>query len=151
MLETFQPLIEAARNLDLSDPAAAEHVLAKRFDPSSPGALALNEALISLYRAGKLADRGAPPVRFGRVAKPGPESADFSIDVVVMDGAGPRHRHPAGEIDYCVSLDGSPLFDGRPAGWVVYGPGSVHVPTVSKGEMLIVYLLPRGEMEFVEA
>ncbi len=150
MLETFRPLIQAAHELDPSDSAAAERELNQRFDPASEQAQALNEALIQLYRAGKIANRGEPPVRFGRVAKPGPDSNDHSIDVVVMSGAGPRHRHPAGEIDYCVTLGGSPQFDGRPPGWVVYSPDSVHTPTVSGGEMLIVYLLPRGEMEFLE-
>jgi hypothetical protein len=37
---------------------------------------------------------------------------------------------------------------GEPPGWVVEPPGSVHVPTVAGGTMLIVYLLPRGEIEF---
>lgn len=150
MLDTFQPLIDAARGLDLSDPRTAEAELGRRFDPTSAAATELHAELLRLYEAGQIADRGAPPVRFGRVAKPGPETADHSIDVVVMNGAGPRHRHPAGEIDYCIRLDGTPTFDGRPAGWVVYGPDSVHVPTVADGEMLIVYLLPRGEMEFLE-
>lgn len=150
MLETFQPLLQAAKNLDIANSPAAERELNQRFDPASPEAQALNEGLIALYREGKIANRGEPPVRFGRAAKPGPDTDDHSIDVVVMTGAGPRHRHPAGEIDYCVPLEGTPLFDGRPPGWVVYSPDSVHVPTVTGGEMLIVYLLPRGEMEFLE-
>jgi hypothetical protein len=150
MLDTFAPLIDAARDLDLSDPAAARAELERRFPSDGPAAQALNAELVRLYRAGELAQRGAPPVRFGRVAKPSPESADHSIDVVVMEGPGPRHRHPQGEVDYCVRLAGDPKFDGQPAGWVVYGPDSVHVPTVSDGEMLIAYLLPQGGIEFLE-
>ena len=150
MLEIFAPLIEAARGLDLNDPNAARAELESRFPSDGPAAQALNTELIRRYRAGELAQRGAPPVRFGRVAKPSPETADHSIDVVVMEGAGPRHRHPQGEVDYCVRLDGDPKFDGQPTGWVVYGPGSEHVPTVSGGEMLIAYLLPQGGIEFLE-
>ena len=150
LLSTFRPLIDAARGLDLSDPAAAEAELSRRFDPASQAAATLNAELLRLFDEGLLAQRGAPPVRFGRVAKPGEPTADHSIDVVVMDGAGPRHRHPNGEIDYCVRREGTPRFDGREPGWVVYGPDSVHVPTVAGGEMLIVYLLPAGAMEFLE-
>jgi hypothetical protein len=32
---------------------------------------------------------------------------------------------------------------------VVERPGSQHVPTVAGGAMLIVYLLPKGQIEFV--
>jgi hypothetical protein len=32
---------------------------------------------------------------------------------------------------------------------VVEPPGSEHVPTVAGGRMLIVYLLPQGEIEFL--
>lgn len=39
-------------------------------------------------------------------------------------------------------------FDGRPAGWCVYGPGSAHRPTVSGGRALVLYLLPQGQIQF---
>jgi hypothetical protein len=58
--------------------------------------------------------------------------------------------HPGGEVNWCVALDGDPRFDGQPAGWVVMPPGSGHVPTVSGGRMLIVYLLPGGKIEFTK-
>jgi hypothetical protein len=150
MLEHFRPLLDAAHDLDLSDTAAAEALLTERFDPASPAGQALNAKLIELWRAGKLADQGKPPMNWGRVTKPAEESLGFSIDVVVMSGAGPRHRHPKGEIDYCVAIDGDPTFDGRNAGWVVLGPGSEHVPTAAGGQMLIAYLLPDGAFEFVK-
>jgi len=148
MLETFQPLIEAARNLDLGDPAAAEKTLAEKLEPTGESAARLREQLLALLEEGRIAERGEMPVKWGRVAKASSETADFSIDVVAMDGAGPEHRHPKGEIDFCLALEGSPTFDGRPPGWVVYGPNSRHVPTVEGGKMLIVYLLPGGEIDF---
>jgi hypothetical protein len=88
-------------------------------------------------------------VKWGRVTKATPESLDQSVDVVLMNGAGPKHRHPSGEVNFCVAVEGQPTFDGEPPGWVVLEPGSAHVPTVAGGTMLIVYLLPRGEMEFL--
>jgi len=45
---------------------------------------------------------------------------------------------------------GDPRFDGHPEGWAVYAPGSVHVPEVTGGEMLILYLLPEGAIEWVQ-
>ena len=149
MLATFQPLIDAARNLDLSDPAAAEKTLTERLDPDGPAVAELRNELLKLLEAGEIADRGEMPVQWSRVAKASEETGGFSIDVVHMNGAGPRHRHPKGEIDFCLALDGSPTFDGRAPGWVVLGPDSTHVPTVSDGRMLIVYLLPEGEIEFL--
>jgi len=149
MLDTFRPLLEAARGLDLANPKAARAELERRLDPKGTAALALNEALKTLLAEGRVAERGALPVKYGRVAKATPETLNYSIDVVHMNGAGPLHRHPNGEIDYCIALDGAPTFDGQPPGWVVFGPESKHVPTVAGGTMLIVYLLPAGAIEFL--
>lgn len=151
MLDTFQPLLRAAQGLDLSSPAKARAELARRFDPNAPAAKALEKELMALLQAGKVAERGELPVKYGRVAKAGPATLEFSIDVVHMNGAGPLHRHPNGEVNYCIALDGAPTFDGHPPGWVVFPPESRHVPTVAGGTMLIVYLLPQGAIEFVKA
>jgi hypothetical protein len=150
MIDTFRPLIDAARGLDLTEPVAARDELRRRFDPAGKPAQALNAQLLELLAQGRIAERGAMPVKFGRVAKATADTDDFSIDVVHMDGPGPHHRHPQGEVNYCIALDGEPRFDGHPAGWVVMPPGSGHVPTVSGGRMLIVYLLPQGQIEFTK-
>lgn len=148
VLDTFLPLLRAAEGIDLSSPKAARVELERRFDPAGPAAVALNAELKALLEAGKLAERGALPVKYGRVAKAGEPTLGFSIDVVHMNGAGPMHRHPNGEINWCVALEGEPTFDGEAPGWVVFPPESRHVPTVAGGTMLIVYLLPRGAIEF---
>lgn len=150
MLETFRPLLDAARGVDLTDPARAREELNSRLDPRGSRARELEESLRALLAAGEIANRGELPVRWGRVAKAGEETGSFSIDVVLMTGPGPRHRHPDGEVNYCVALEGTPTFDGEPAGWVVKPPESTHVPTVEGGTMLIVYLLPAGSIEFLE-
>jgi len=67
---------------------------------------------------------------------------------VIMDGPGPGHTHPKGEVEICFVLDGEPRFDGNPPGWTVYPPGSWHIPTVSGGKMAILYFLPEGAMRF---
>lgn len=149
LTDSFRPLLEAAAGVTLEDPTRARAELARRLDPHSPEARALNARLLELLAKGEIANRGALPVKYGRVCKATPESNDFSIDVVHMDGAGPLHRHPAGEVNWCVALDGQPTFMGQAAGWVVEPPGSQHVPTVAGGSMLIVYLLPGGKIEFL--
>jgi hypothetical protein len=98
-------------------------------------------------QAGWLAERGDPGLRFGRFAKAeSPEG--HSIDIVAMSIAGPGHEHPNGEIDLCFAVEGEPTFDGHAEGWVVYGKGSYHVPTVAGGTMDIVYFLPGGAIRF---
>jgi len=147
----FERLVDVVRAIDTSDPAAAESALNSALPIAGPEAVSIKQRLHSLVKEGVLANRGELPVRYGRVAKAGPVTAGFSIDVVHMTGPGPLHRHPKGEIDLCFALSGAPTFDGRAPGWVVYGPDSQHVPTVAGGEMLIVYFLPEGAIEFAGA
>ncbi|OZI77500.1 DUF4863 family protein [Bordetella genomosp. 12] len=88
-------------------------------------------------------------IRYGRVIKPDAALAGYSVDVVDMnDLAGPHHRHPQGEIDLVMPLSDAARFDGRGAGWLVYGPDSAHSPTVRGGQALVLYLLPAGAIEF---
>ncbi|MEC7947559.1 MAG: DUF4863 family protein, partial [Myxococcota bacterium] len=87
-------------------------------------------------------------VRFGRLTKATTASRGFSIDAVDMNGPGPGHVHPNGEVDLCFALDGAPTFDGNPPGWTSYAPGSWHVPTVAGGRMAILYFLPDGAIRF---
>ena len=151
LTETFAPLWRAAAGIELSDPEAACVELTSRFDPSGEEARSLEAGLLELLAAGRVADRGAPPVTYSRAAGATEETGDLSVDIVHMSGPGPEHRHPRGEVNFCIASDGAPTFDGRPPGWVVHPPGSQHVPTVDGGTMLIVYLLPGGEIEFVSA
>lgn len=98
---------------------------------------------------GWLCQREADGIRFGRVLKPSPDTHAFSVDVVEMqDCAGPHHVHPTGEIDLVMPLTDDARFDGTPAGWKVYPPGSAHRPTVRPGRALVLYLLPEGRIEF---
>lgn len=151
MIEVFQPLLDAVRGLDLTDRSAAETELRSRLDPEGPTAQAVRDGMLELLAEGKIADRGEMPVRWGRVTKATEETHDLSIDVVLMNGPGPLHRHPTGEVSFCIPTEGKPTFEGANSGWVVLPPDSTHVPEVTGGEMLIAYLLPGGEMEFLEA
>ncbi len=101
---------------------------------------------------GWMCDREHGGIRFGRVFKPDAELGGFSVDVVGMPTIkGPHHGHPNGEIDMIMPLDEGACFDGHPRGWLVYGPGSAHHPTVTGGEALVLYLLPDGAISFSRA
>jgi hypothetical protein len=149
MLTFFTPFVEAALGLDLTRPDDARAELERRLPAGGPEAEALTAELLRSLAAGELCQRGELPMRWGRVSKATPESRGFSIDVVHMNGSGPRHRHPQGEVNFCIATEGEPTFDGHGPGWVVFAPETVHVPTVAGGLMLIVYLLPQGAMELL--
>ena len=98
---------------------------------------------------GWLCQREGGGIRYGRIFKADDELNGFSVDVVDMNAiAGPHHTHPLGEIDLIMPLDDTATFDGHGAGWLVYGPGSAHPPTVANGRALVLYLLPQGRIEF---
>ncbi|MBL8324977.1 MAG: DUF4863 family protein [Rubrivivax sp.] len=115
----------------------------------SPTFAALAEACRAGVRDGWLCDREGGGIRYGRIFKPADDLHGFSVDVVDMNEcAGPHHTHPLGEIDLIMPVDGDAQFDGRGAGWCVYGPGSAHRPTVTRGRALVLYLLPQGQIQF---
>jgi hypothetical protein len=113
----------------------------------------LRQACIGGVAEGWLCEREGGGIRYGRVFKAEDALHRFSVDVVDMqDIAGPHHTHPNGEIDLIMPLDDSAdaTFDGRPAGWCVYGPGTAHRPTVAQGRALVLYLLPEGQIKFTQ-
>jgi hypothetical protein len=119
------------------------------FPPESDLYRELAAACKSGLEFGWLGGRGEPPLRYGRALKPTPATHGFSIDVVLMsDVAGPEHVHPNGEIDMVIPLDATARFEGHGAGWVVFGPGSVHSPAVAGGSAAVLYALPDGAIRF---
>lgn len=124
-------------------------------DEAGPGT-ATYAAIATACQAGVaegwLCTREGGGIKYGRIFKPEAGLDGFSVDVVDMQNiAGPHHSHPNGEIDLLMPLDGDALFDGRPAGWMVYRPGSAHRPTVTQGRALVLYLLPAGAITFTPA
>jgi hypothetical protein len=132
---------------------ALDDTLEADLNRTFPASGALFRSVLDACRAGIAAgwmcNREGGGIKYGRVVKPGEATHGFSVDVVEMENlVGPHHRHPEGEIDMVMPLSGSAKFDGRDAGWVVYAPESAHRPTVSDGKALVLYLLPKGRIEF---
>jgi hypothetical protein len=135
----------AGRPLD----ADLQDWLNRELGPDSEDFQRLQDSCRQGAAEGWLCQREAGGIRYGRVFKPDDELQGFSVDVVDMDDVvGPHHAHPNGEIDLVMPLSGEAKFDGHGAGWVVYGAGSAHHPTVSEGRALVLYLLPGGSIEF---
>jgi hypothetical protein len=126
--------------------------LNERHGPGTPAYESLKQACVDGVAQGWMCGREAGGIRYGRVLKAEDATHRFSVDVVDMkDVAGPHHTHPLGEIDLIMPLGGDAKFDGHPAGWCVYPPGSAHRPTVAGGRALVLYLLPEGQIDFTRA
>lgn len=150
----FEALVGSVAESVAGKPVRPE--LAGDLDAAFPPDGEAFESLAELCRQGIaegwLCNREQGGIRFGRIVKPGPATAGFSVDVVEMaDIVGPHHRHPNGEIDMVIPEDAGAEFDGHGRGWVVYGPGSSHTPTVTGGRAIVLYLLPDGAIEFTPA
>ena len=131
---------------------ALEHELNERYPAQASTFDDVFAACRDGIAAGWMCNREAGGIRYGRVIKGGDATHGFSVDVVEMnDVTGPHHRHPNGEIDMIMPLTPNAKFDGRGAGWLVYGPGSAHAPCVTDGKALVLYLLPQGAIEFTKA
>ena len=138
----------AGRPLD----ATLEADLNREFPAGGDVYRAVLAACSEAIATGWMCNREHAGIKYGPVVKPGEATHGFSVDVVDMnDVAGGHHRHPNGEIDLVLPLRGDARFDGRGAGWLVYGPGTAHVPTVAGGEALVLYLLPQGAIEFTKS
>ncbi len=149
--EKFRELISGLAN-DLAGKPLNKDLQAwlnREHGPQSDTYVALREACEAGVAQGWLCDREGGGIRYGRVFKPAPDLAGFSVDVVDMDDlAGPHHEHPNGEIDLIMPVDADAKFDGHGAGWLVYPPESAHFPTVTAGRAYVLYLLPEGQIKF---
>jgi len=147
----FQAIIAPVTELAQDKPfdQKLEGELNAAFPAGGPAFKGIFRACNSAIEAGWMCKREEGGIKFGRVIRPGTGTHGFSVDVVEMkDTKGPHHRHPNGEIDMIMPITPTAKFDGRGAGWLVYGPDSDHYPTVSEGRALVLYLLPQGAIEF---
>jgi hypothetical protein len=151
--ETFTALIATVTERIAGKPldGALGAELNETFPPQGETFRAITDACHAAIAAGWMCNREGGGIKYGRVVKPGAATHGFSVDVVDMaDLAGPHHRHPNGEIDMIMPVTPGAEFDGHGAGWLVYGPDTAHRPTVSKGQALVLYLLPQGAIEFTK-
>ncbi|WP_119156656.1 DUF4863 family protein [Caldimonas tepidiphila] len=152
--QQFQSLVRTITQALQGRPvdAALEDWLNASYGPASHWFRDMKAACEAGVREGWMCRHEAGGIRWGRVVKPSAETAQFSVDVVDMqDCIGPHHSHPNGELDLVMPLTPDARFDGTPAGWKVYPPGSAHRPTVTTGRALVLYLLPEGSIQFTKA
>ncbi len=138
-------IVPTLDGLDLTSPDAAE-VLEAAHPFHSPGMNRIRELCEIGLQKGWLVPREASErVRFGRLTK---DLGGYAVDCVLMEGEALGHTHTRGEVNIAFAWEGDPRFDGHPEGWVVFGPGTHHVPTVTGGRMLFVYFVPGGAVEW---
>jgi hypothetical protein len=126
--------------------------LNRSFPPDGEVYRSIVQACKAGIAAGWMCSREHAGIKYGRVVKPGAATHGFSVDVVEMDNnSGGHHSHPNGEIDLIMPVDPMAKFDGRGAGWLLYEPGTAHVPTVAGGKAWVLYLLPEGAIEFTKS
>jgi hypothetical protein len=144
LLAVLRDVLARISPISLASPREAEKAI-ERAVPMYGPMMARAEALARKgVAAGWLVPRsGGPKVRYGRLAK---DFAGYSVDFVLMEGSAAGHTHVDGEINFGWAWSGKPYFDGHPPGWVVFPPGSHHVPIVTGGEMLLLYFLPGGRV-----
>lgn len=135
--------------------ATLDGVLEKRlnreFPPGGETYRSLEAACRDGIAEGWMCTQGGGRRKFGRIFEPAADLSGFSVDVVDIDDlVGNYHRHPNGEIDLILPVTPEATFDARGAGWLVYAPGSGHRPTVKRGRVVILYLLPQGRIEWVD-
>lgn len=151
--ETFSQLISQVTRKIAGRPvdAGLTDFLEAEFPASGAVFQDIFKACQDAIAAGWMCSRQAGGIKFGRVIKASAATHGFSVDVVEMENVkGPHHRHPKGEIDMIMPLEGEPEFDGHGRGWLVYPADSAHPPTVAGGRALVLYLLPDGAIEFTE-
>lgn len=147
LIDALAPLLKDLAEIDHQAPGADE-CLQGSWPLDGQALQSIRALVVEGINNGWFAPRGEEGMKWGRLAKSTEDTHSYSIDGVVMNGPGLAHTHPNGEIDLCFAMDGDPRFDGQAEGWVVYGPQSWHVPTVTGGTMAILYFLPDGAIKF---
>lgn len=143
----LQPVLDTVEDQPVDQRLAA--LLNDEFPEDGDAFRAIEAACHAAIDAGWMCAEGGAGRRFGRVIEPCERTGDLSVDVVdLQDVVGPHHRHPNGEICMVMPVDDDATFNGQPRGWCVFEPGSDHFPTVKSGRSLVLYLLPKGEIEF---
>ena len=102
LLSMLEPIAAKVAELDpasATDDASAKK-LAAALDDAMPfdgeDVRAIGAEIRRGIAEGWLCDRGESDARFSRVAKPGPQTAAMSVDVVSLVGPALRHTHPQG-------------------------------------------------------
>jgi hypothetical protein len=150
LIEHLYELLPIIDSVDASDGMQAAAELEARLPFEGPEVSAIRALCQQGLDEGWLTPRAAgSKVRFGRLDR---DLGGYAVDAVLMESAaGMGHTHTRGEINMCFPWKGEPLFDGLAPGWVVFPPGSHHVPTVTGGTMLFLYFTPGGEVVWDKA
>lgn len=131
--------------LNLNRPEASTSLLHAKYPLGGDYLVEVRRLCERGLEAGWLVVNDVQTPRLASLAKPA-KHFPYSIDASHLSGDGLGHVHPKGEVNLCWGVSGKPKFCGAEPGWVVYPPGSRHVPSVVGGTMLVLNFLPDGEI-----
>ncbi|MDJ0522880.1 MAG: DUF4863 family protein [Planctomycetota bacterium] len=142
--ERLRRLLATFDSVDLAAPDAAVAVLDERHPFDSDDIHSIRELLADgLDDDWIVLNELHPGVSQGRIIR---ELGGYSVTALLIRGTGRGHTHPEGEIGLGFDWAGSPHMNGHGPGWVVFPPGSHHIPEVVDGQMLFLFFRPHGQV-----
>ena len=136
-------------SVNLSKPDVARATLHSKYPPSGDYMLEVRRLCQRGIDEGWLSAAAASsaPNRSLRIS-PHSKYFPFAVEITHLSGEGQGHGHPKGEIAVGWAVDGNPRFCGSDPGWMVFAPGTKHVPLVKGGSMFLLHFLPGGQIDW---
>ena len=142
--DALQPLLLAVAGVD---PAAAGTalLLEERIHSITRGAV--DDALRRMLAEGRIAQHGSDGFRWSVAADPSPRTHGFAVLVTLQSGPGLPLALPRGKFTYALPIDqGARLAGTEPCGVAICSPSRSHVDMVEGGSVLLVHLVPGGNL-----
>lgn len=133
------PLLAAINGVDPADPAALSR-LNERANVNARQQV--TQSLLSLLDQRRIAQHGAGPFRYSRIADASSRTHGFRIECTLQEGDGIGQDLSRGKFVFAVAISGSPRIGGAAPGWIVVPPAKSHRDTVTGGSALLVHFIP---------
>lgn len=142
--DALQPLLGALGGIDPAAPGT-ELLLAERFDANARAAT--DASLRQLLAEGRIAQHGSEGFRWSVAADASPRTHGFAVLVTRQSGPGLPLALPRGKFTYALPLDqGARLAGTESCGIAICPPARTHVDMVEGGSVLLVHLVPGGNV-----
>jgi len=107
----------------------------------------VDDALRRMLAEGRIAQHGSDGFRWSVAADPSPRTHGFAVLVTLQSGPGLPLALPRGKFTYALPIDqGARLAGTEPCGVAICPPSRSHVDMVEGGSVLLVHLVPGGNL-----
>lgn len=142
--DAMEPLLLAVAGVDPAAPGTAL-LLEERFDPHARART--DDSLRRLLAEGRIAQHGSPGFRWSVAADASPRTHGFAVVVTLQSGPGLPLELPRGKFTYGLPLEPGARLDGaEPCGIAICPPARERVDLVDGGAVLLVHLVPGGNL-----